>query len=406
MQARGRAPSDTVAVQDPTRRPTHVHSDTLNRDPANAPAGLDGVVVAETRLSEVDGAAGRLTIAGYPVEQLASGARHERIIRALWRDATTLDEDAIAAALRSQRALPDATMTLLGHARAAAPIDALLAGLASLGLARDEHDERDEVALALRVVAQLPAVVATHWRLRQGLAPVSPDPALDQAGNFLYMLDGTRPSDARARALETYLNTVVEHGMNASTFTARVITSTRSDLISAVVGALGALKGPLHGGAPGPVLDMIDAIEDPARARDELRARLASGERLMGFGHRVYRVRDPRAEVLAEAARQLAERGEQRALFERARAIELAALEVLREHKPGRVLETNVEFYTALLLHAVGVPRELFTSVFAVGRVVGWLAHCFEQRAHGRLLRPRARYVGPRYDREAAREAG
>jgi citrate synthase len=192
------------------------------------------------------------------------------------------------------------------------------------------------------------------------------------------------------------LNTVVDHGFNASTFAARVIVSTRSDLISAVTGAVGALKGPLHGGAPGPALDMVFEIGDASRAEAVLRDKLARGERLMGFGHRVYRVRDPRADVLAEAAERFYGSGGDRGLYELARSVEATALRLLREHKPDRQLETNVEFYTALLLHGLGLPTALFTPTFAVGRVAGWVAHGLEQLAHGRLIRPQSEYVGER----------
>ena len=200
----------------------------------------------------------------------------------------------------------------------------------------------------------------------------------------------TAPSPAAVRALEAYLVTVIDHGMNASTFTARVVTSTASDLVSAVVAAVGALKGPLHGGAPGPVLDMLDAIGEPARAEAWLLDELAAGRRIMGMGHRIYRVRDPRAAVLETAVRPLA--SPRLAL---ARAVEAAAAKILRERKPDRPLAANVEFFTAVLLDAVGLPREQFAPTFAVGRVAGWCAHVVEQRRVGRLIRPASRYVGP-----------
>jgi citrate synthase len=196
--------------------------------------------------------------------------------------------------------------------------------------------------------------------------------------------------------LETYLNTVVDHGMNASTFTARVIISTRSDLVSAVVGALGALKGPLHGGAPGPALDMVFEIGQAARAEAYLRRKLEQGERLMGFGHRIYKVRDPRAEVLSAAAAQMYQGNGHRALYDLSRQVEQTAIALLAEYKPGRNLQTNVEFYTALLLHGLGLPPELFTPTFAIGRVGGWTAHCFEQQQLNRLIRPQSSYVGPK----------
>ena len=211
------------------------------------------------------------------------------------------------------------------------------------------------------------------------------------------MLDGKVPSPARLRALETYLNTVIDHGLNASTFTARVIASTGSDLVSAVTGAIGALKGPLHGGAPRPALDMVFAIGDASRAEAFLRNKLESGERLMGFGHRVYKVRDPRADVLAAAAELLFTSGEaDRKLYELARAVESVAIRLLDEYKPGRNLRTNVEFYTALLLHGIGLDVSRFTPTFAISRVAGWVAHALEQRRANRLIRPQSVYVGPR----------
>jgi citrate synthase len=208
------------------------------------------------------------------------------------------------------------------------------------------------------------------------------------------MLTGQVPGPERGRALETYLNTVSDHGLNASTFTARVIVSTQSDMISAVVGALGALKGPLHGGAPGPALDMVFEIGDASRAESYLRAKLERGERLMGFGHAIYKVRDPRADLLAEASARLFQAGGDTALYTLAQAVERTALALLAEYKPGRPLKTNVEFYTALLLHGLGLPTDLFTPTFAVGRVAGWTAHGFEQQAMNRILRPESRYTG------------
>jgi citrate synthase len=210
----------------------------------------------------------------------------------------------------------------------------------------------------------------------------------------LYMLTGSEPHAELVRGLNVYLTTVSDPGLNASTFAARVIVSTGSDFVSAVTGAVGALKGPLHGGAPGPALDMVFEIGSAERAEAVLREKIARGERLMGFGHRVYKVRDPRADVLAAAAARMFERAGDLRLYELARAVEATALRLLEEHKPGRRLKTNVEFYTALLLHGLGLQTAFFTPTFAVGRVAGWTAHCFEQRALGRLIRPQSVYVG------------
>src|SRR5437899_1213381 len=206
------------------------------------------------------------------------------------------------------------------------------------------------------------------------------------AETALSLVDGVR-------GLDTSLSTVVAHGLNASRFTARVITSTGSDLVSAVVGAIGALKGPLHGGAPGPALDMVFEIGDAARAEEVLRRKIESGEKLMGFGHRVYKVRDPRADVLAAAAEQLLG-GDP--LYDLAKNVERTAIRLLEEYKPGRRLQTNVEFYTPLLLHGLGLEVGLFTPTFAISRVSGWIAHAFEQRNANRIIRPQSEYVGPR----------
>ncbi len=355
--------------------------------------GLEGVVAAETQLSSVDGLAGELIIAGFPLAELAPNATAEETIYLLWNgqlpNASQLSE--LQQALASQRVLSPATLDLLRAVAAekASTMDALRMAAGSL-ISTDDPD-----ADAVRVVAQLPTMVATYWRLRQGQAPLEPRTDLSHAANYLYMLHGSAPTPQQVRALETYLNTVVDHGLNASTFTARVITSTGSDLISAVVGAVGALKGPLHGGAPGPALDMVFAIGKPENAEPYLRQKLESGERLMGFGHRVYKVRDPRADVLALAADKLFEGAGDSSFYDLVRHVEETAIALLAEYKPGRRLQTNVEFYTAFLLHGLDLPTDLFTPTFTIGRAAGWIAHCFEQRATGRLIRPQSVYVGP-----------
>ena len=239
-------------------------------------------------------------------------------------------------------------------------------------------------------------------RVAAGRAPVAPDPALSHAADILRMTRGQPASDAETQALDAYLVTVCDHGLNASTFAARVIASTRAGLTSAVLGGLSALKGPLHGGAPGPVIDMLDAIGTPENARPWIENALKRGDRLMGFGHRIYRVRDPRADALKTAVRKLTASSKTlpgRVAF--AEAVETAALAILREHKPDRPLDTNVEFYTALLLEALGLPPASFTCVFAMGRTAGWIAHAREQLAGGKLIRPQSVYVGPGV-REAA----
>ena len=371
--------------------------------PATLTPGLEGVVAAETRLSRVDGQAGELIIAGFPVEELAAHATFEETVYLLWNDRLPSPDELarFRQTLAQRRALPPAVLDLLAAAAEAQlpAMDALrmAAGALSLDLPSDgSRGDSQEQALeeAMTAVARFPTIVASYARLRQGLAPVPPDPALSHSANYLAMLQGKPPHPAQVRGLETYLNTVVDHGLNASTFTARVIVSTGSDILSAVTGAIGALKGPLHGGAPGPALDMVFQIGQAERAEPFLRAKLEAGERLMGFGHRVYKVRDPRAEVLAEAAARMFQESGDMALYRLARHVEQTAVRLLAEYKPGRNLQTNVEFYTALLLHGLGLEPDLFTPTFAVGRVAGWTAHCLEQQRQNRIIRPRAVYVG------------
>lgn len=341
--------------------------------------GLDGVVAASTRLSHVDGEAGQLTLAGYAVEDLAPRASFEEVARLFLN---THD-------LARHRAIPDAALHLLEACAAARtpPIDALRMAAGTLSL----EGEADTA----KAVAAFPTIIGTYWRLLHNQPPVPVRTDINHAAHFLHQLTGTEPPPETARALETYLNTVCDHGLNASTFAARVIISTHSDLISAIAGAIGALKGPLHGGAPGPALQMVFDIATPENAEPFLRAKLAAGERLMGFGHRIYRVRDPRADVLAAAAERFYNTAGDRKLYALARHVEATALRLLREYKPDRRLDTNVEFYTALLLHGLGLPVELFTPTFAAGRVLGWTAHCLEQLRDGRLIRPQSAYTGP-----------
>ncbi|HYL05998.1 MAG TPA: citrate synthase [Thermoanaerobaculia bacterium] len=384
---------------------------------AKTQPGLDGVVVARTVLSEVDGEAGRLIVRGHPIEELAGSVPFEEVARRLWEELAPAAPDAprtaaeVRAALGQARAAAFANVAALQGAVAgdsgggALPaVPALRLGLASLRPATADH---------LLATAAIPVFVAAFERTRRGLAPVAPDPALGQAADFLRMLRGEPASGAEAAALDAYLVTVAEHGMNASTFTARVVASTRAGVLPAVIAALCALEGPLHGGAPGPVLDMLDAVRGSGDARAWLDAELAAGRRLMGFGHRIYRVRDPRADVLkAEVAKLRAHTrkgggdglGASEALdpsdaggrLALAEAVERAALAALAAHRPGRRIDTNVEFYTAVLLDALRIDRGLFTSIFAAGRVAGWTAHVFEQERANRLIRPQSEYVGPR----------
>ena len=345
--------------------------------------GLEGVVAAETALSLVDGERGELVVAGHALESLAQHD-FEDVAALLWKAAGVADGARLVAV-----ELPAATLALLADAarRRVEPMDALRMAAGTLTAAGDAEAAR-------LLVGAFPTIVAGYARLLRGEQPLAPRKELGLAANYLFMLTGAEPHVELVRGLNVYLTTVADHGLNASTFTARVITSTGSDFVSAITGAVGALKGPLHGGAPGPALDMVFEIGDAARAEHVLRAKLARGERLMGFGHRVYKVRDPRADVLAAAAERMFTRGGDSRLYDLARSVEATALRLLEEHKPERRLKTNVEFYTALLLHGLKIDTAFFTPTFAIGRAAGWTAHCFEQRALGRLIRPQSAYVG------------
>jgi citrate synthase len=355
-------------------------------EPIYAP-GLDDIIACETALSDVDGERGRLTIAGEDVESLASRAGFEATAGRLWRAAGLAVPDDLADALGRARADAFARLPGLGRALGAADgMDALRAAVAQLAASGDL------LADALAATGAV-AVFAAAWvRGAAGLAPIAPDPTARHSADLLHMVAGEAPA-ARARALDRYMVAVIDHGMSASTFAARVVASTGSDAISAVVAAIGALKGPLHGGAPGPVLVMLEAIGSPAAARAWLAAELAAGRRIMGMGHRIYRVRDPRAAVLERAVTELERSGAATGRLALARAVEEEATALLRERHPGRRIAANVEFYTAVLLDAIGLPAPMFTPTFAASRVAGWSAHVAEHRRSGRLLRPQSRYA-------------
>jgi citrate synthase len=363
--------------------------------------GLEGVVSHATSLGEVDGERGRLSIRGYDIKELVGRATFEEAAYLLWHG--ELPNAGQLAALHSElaaaRRLPSSIMDALrGPIHGAAGMHALR--MASALLSIDDTDVDDLSAesnqrRAAHITAAMPALVAHQYRLHRGEDVREPPAHLGVAAGYLYMLEGREPEADRVDALNAYVVAVIDHGMNASTFTARVIASTASDMVSAVTGAVCALKGPLHGGVPGPVLEMLEAIGRADAAEDWVRAAMARGERIMGFGHRVYRVRDPRAEVLATAASKLAAAGS-RDLLDLTREVERVTVKVLGELKPGRDLYANVELYAALVLHAIGIPSEIFTPTFAAARTAGWTAHILEQYADNRLIRPQSVYVGPR----------
>lgn len=353
--------------------------------------GLEGIVAATTAISKVEGTAGRLIYRGYTIHDLATKTSFEEIAHLLWfghlPNKTELAD--LKAKLVAERAIPTSVSKIISDLPTTVePMDALRTVASAWGASAIKGKPTIEQAIAL--TARFPLFLAAFHRLRSGQEPLESQPELGHAANYLYLLTGKQPEQQHIKALDAYLVLLADHGMNASTFTARVVASTESDIVSATVAAVGALKGPLHGGAPSKVLDMLQAIGTVENAESWLRNAMLHGQRLMGFGHRVYKTEDPRAEELRELAR-LADPQE----FVLARRVEELAIALLEEQKPGRRLYTNVEFYSAVLLSSVGLPGDLFTPTFAVSRVAGWTAHILEQIGNNRLIRPEADYTGP-----------
>ncbi|MBD1549075.1 citrate synthase/methylcitrate synthase [Roseibium aggregatum] len=349
-------------------------------------AGLEGIVVADTVLSDVDGQNGELVLRGRRIEDLAGRMPFEDAVRHLWGDLVPTSGPDLKETFAQARRMATAALPAMEKAPAGIGVyNRMRLGICAL-------PEDTGLTEAELISGALPVLLASAARLEAGDIPISPDPTLSSAEDLLRMLAGMRPLAYAVNALDRYLVTILDHGLNASTFTARVIASTRAGMRDSVIGAMGALKGPLHGGAPGPVLDMLDAVGTPDNAESWIAAEIERGERLMGFGHRVYRTRDPRADVLKNGLADLP-RGDPRLAL--AEAVEREALSALARAKPDRKLDTNVEFYTAVLLDAVGIDRSLFTPLFATGRTPGWCAHVVEQQATGKLIRPASRYVGP-----------
>lgn len=348
--------------------------------------GLEGIVAAETALGYVDGEQGRLLYRGYRIGDLVARGTYPAVANLLWTG-----EWEPRHRLPTQP-VPDAVMVALRALPATAkPMDALRTAVSVWG-ATQVLDWPPTPEQARALTAFSPSALAAFARLRAGLAPVEPDPELDLVPGFLYQLTGAHPDPATARALDAYFVVGAEHGLNASTFAARVITSTRSDIASAVVGAIGAMKGPLHGGAPSEVVEQLHRVGTPEHAEQWVRETLDKGERLMGFGHRVYRAYDPRARALRTVVEALPSKPDWLAL---AIAVEDVALRVLAERHPERPLKTNVEYYAAAVLQGVGLTPDLFPATFALARHAGWTAHIIEQAGANRLIRPDAIYTGP-----------
>ncbi|MCX5371476.1 MULTISPECIES: citrate synthase/methylcitrate synthase [unclassified Streptomyces] len=368
----------------------------------DVPRGLAGVVVADTEVGDVRGREGFYHYRQYSAVDLARTRRFEDVWHLLVHGELPdgRRSAAFAAETAALRALPEGVAAALPALAAAAgaganPLAGMRTALSLLGAAKgfrpvydvDADRRRKDTIIA---AAAVPTLLTALYRLGRGLAPVEPREDLPYAANYLYMLTGAEPDPERARAVEQYLISTIDHGFNASTFTARVIASTGADVAACLVGAVGALSGPLHGGAPSRALDTLDAIGTPDRIDPWIRERVLVGERIMGFGHAVYRTEDPRSRMLREIARRF---GGPRVEF--AVEVERHVEAILAELKPGRELHTNVEFYAGVVMELCGLPREMFTPTFAAARVVGWSANILEQAEDSKIIRPVARYVGP-----------
>ncbi|WP_326773754.1 citrate synthase/methylcitrate synthase [Streptomyces sp. NBC_01445] len=369
--------------------------------PVDVPRGLAGVVVTDTELGDVRGREGFYHYRQYSAVELAQTRSFEDVWHLMIHG--ELPDAARSAAFATRtatlRRLPDdvrAALPVIARAGAlSGPLAGLRSALSLFGASQgfrpvydiDEGRRRDDTLAAAAVV---PTLLTALHRLGDGLEPVEPRDDLSYAANYLYMLTGSEPEPAHARAIEQYLISTIDHGFNASTFTARVITSTGADVAACLVGAVGALSGPLHGGAPSRALDTLDAIGTPDRIDGWIRERVLAGDRIMGFGHPVYRTEDPRSRML----RGIAE-GFGGPMVEFAVEVERHVESILAELKPGRELHTNVEFYAGVVMELCGLPRTMFTPTFAAARVVGWSANILEQARDSKIIRPAARYVGP-----------
>lgn len=358
--------------------------------------GLEGIVVARSKLCSIDGQQGVLRFRGYDIHDLARHASYEAVAHLLLHGELPTPEQ--LSALRAELAVAapvsgEAAQVVDLIAKDAAPMEMLRTAVSATSFDDPDEGSNSEEAnrrKALRLLAKIPTLIGRYQRRREGREPVAPDPELGYAENFLYMLHGEIPSEEDARTFDVAMILHADHEMNASTFAARVIASTLSDMHSAVVGAIGALKGPLHGGANEQVMRTLESIGDAARVEEEVRRRLDGHERIMGFGHRVYKTMDPRAEILKEFSRRLSERadGTEPNWFELSDRIERVVL-------AEKGLYPNVDFYSASTYHYLGIPTDLFTTLFVASRVVGWAAHVVEQHRENRLIRPSSEYVGP-----------
>ncbi|MFB6120097.1 MAG: citrate synthase [Halobacteriaceae archaeon] len=359
--------------------------------------GLRGVVAAESSLSKIDGDAGRLIYRGYAIEDLARGATYEEVLYLLWNGSlpTRAELDSFKSAMAEERAVDEDVMDLVRTLATDedGPMAALRTAVSALSahdpdLDADPDDEAANLRKGRRITAKIPTILAAYARVRDGEDPIDPDPSLDHAANYLYMLNGEKPGDVAADVFDQALVLHADHGLNASTFSSMVTASTLADLHSAITSAVGTLSGPLHGGANQNVMEMLLEIDEDGDPVEWVEETIDGGERVPGFGHPVYTVKDPRAKILGERSQELGQATGDEKWYEYSVEIE----EYLTAEKG---LAPNIDFYSASTYYQLGIPIDLFTPIFAMSRVGGWIAHALEQYADNRVIRPRAKYVGP-----------
>jgi citrate synthase len=360
------------------------------------PKGLEGVIVTDTKVTKIDGQAGRLVYRGYDIRDLIRrGLPFEAVAYLLWNGKLPSEQEVIVLKKRlvEKRKLPKTVTSFLEETapKGVNPLSVLVAATSLLALHSKQQEEEDALQTGIALTSQFPIIVAYYQRLRSGKEPAKPKGNFGHVKNYLHMLTGSDdPKVEHIEALNSYFILLADHGLNASTFAARVATSTLTDVYSAIIAAIATLKGPLHGGAPSETWEMFNKIGKPERAERWLNEKLQRGERIMGFGHRIYRTEDPRSKILKEISSNIADPS----IFSLASKVEEIARRLLREKHPERPLDTNVEFYSSVVLSSVGIPSEIFTPTFACSRVVGWTAHILEQLSENRLIRPTSNYVG------------
>ena len=355
--------------------------------------GLEGVAIAETKITCVDGERGRLIFRGYYITDLVKEKKYEEVVFLILngRFPSSVELTTLDATLKQHRVLPEYVKAILrALPKTTSAMQAIRTAVSALQVSGDVWPPTQ--TQALEIFAKIPTIITYFYNTQRGVTITEPSLDLSHAANYLYMLHGAKPTDTHVKALETYLMLSIDHGMNASTFTARVVTATEENIVGAITAAISALEGPLHGGAPSKVDDMLHDIGTMENAEPWIRKQLEAGNRLMGFGHRVYKTYDPRALALKAVTQELA--SDNNPLFKLALYVEEVALKLLDEYKPGRKLYTNLEYWTAGVLRTVQLPEALYTPTFCLSRVAGWSANTIEQSENNRLIRPSAIYVG------------